>query len=279
MKTPKLPRWTRVVPVVAAAGLVATFAVTRESIGSDHQDTPHTELFPRHDINDVYVFPGGTDQRIAIAVTFGSPSLGFTAGRFDPNALYQIKVDNNGDAVEDVVFQFSFDNNGAVTGGQTFDVIGPVPSNQTTEGAAGAEVDRFSTATVPAGNRGLMLNTVHTALTSPSSQRRSVQAFAGTRDDPFYIDLEQFFRILPDRRPTQGPLSLITGGATAFRPACPGGTFPANPAPFDATRGCAVDALRGQNTIAIVIEVDESDLTFNNTSANAALGIWATVSK
>ena len=31
-----------------------------------------------------------------------------------------------------------------------------------------------------------------------------VQLFAGIRDDPFYIDLEQFFKIIPDRAPVAG---------------------------------------------------------------------------
>ena len=32
-----------------------------------------------------------------------------------------------------------------------------------------------------------------------------IQVFAGPRDDPFFIDLEAAFCILPDRRPVSGP--------------------------------------------------------------------------
>jgi hypothetical protein len=74
-----------------------------------------------------------------------------------------------------------------------------------------------------------------------------VQLFTGPRNDPFYIDLEQFFRIIPDRRPARGDLSLITKSANAFRPASV-----ANPGPFDATRGARVDFLLGFNAMAIV---------------------------
>jgi hypothetical protein len=46
----------------------------------------------------------------------------------------------------------------------------------------------------------------------------NVKLYAGARDDPFFIDLEAFFRILPDRKPETGPLSTITQGPLTFRP-------------------------------------------------------------
>ncbi len=277
MKTPKLPRWTRVVPVVAAAGLVATFAVTRESIGSDHMDTPLTELNPRLDINDVYAFPGSSDDRIAIAVTLSSPLGGssLAAHQFDPNALYQIHVDNNQDGVEDVVFQFSFDSR--ANGTQTVDVIGPVPPARASGiQDSGSESYNFSRAAMTFNDA--PLGSVRSGAIPASG--RNMQFFAGVRDDPFYIDLEQFFRILPDRRPTQGALSQLgpQQQATAFRPNCGTGTTPpANSAPFDARFGCARDFLAGFNALAIVVEVPEADLTFNG--ARTQLGVWATISR
>jgi hypothetical protein len=87
-----------------------------------------------------------------------------------------------------------------------------------------------------------------------------VQVFAGLRDDPFFIDLEQFFKILPDRRPSTGPLSQPqTQTATAFR--TPG-----------------IDFLRNYNALAIVVEVPRSMLT-SATGADANIGIWGTVSR
>ena len=113
----------------------------------------------------------------------------------------------------------------------------------------------------------------------------TLQAWAGLRDDPFYVDLEQFFRIVPDRRPTQGPLSQIGGViparpgtvAAAFRPACTSGTPNANQSQFASQFGCATDFLAGFNSLAIVVELPESQLTRGQGSGQ--LGVWATISR
>ncbi len=97
----------RYLPILLAAGVVATAGGIGKLLASDHQDTPEVELNPRMDINDVYVFPGSAADRIVLAVTTSSPIAGQNAS-FDPNLLYQIKIDNTGDAVEDLVFQITF---------------------------------------------------------------------------------------------------------------------------------------------------------------------------
>jgi hypothetical protein len=88
-----------------------------------------------------------------------------------------------------------------------------------------------------------------------------VQAFAGIRDDPFFLDLEQFFRIVPDRKPVSGALSQLPDQPTAssFRAA-----------------GQAVDYLRGINTLAIVLEMPTAMLTEGGTKK---IGVWGTVSR
>ena len=87
-----------------------------------------------------------------------------------------------------------------------------------------------------------------------------IQLQAGLFDDPFFIDLEQFFRIIPDRAPVQGPLSKIkTPQATSFR----------NP---------GIDFLRGFNALGIVVELPESMLLPANAGSDPRIGIWATTS-
>src|SRR5215207_9924509 len=117
------PRTLAIVATVAALG--ATFAITRSSSASDHQDTPEVELSPRMDINDVYAFPGASADRIVLVMTTSSPitpAQSATAS-FDPNLLYQFKIDNTGDGVEDKVIQVTF--SGAGTS-QQLTVRGPV---------------------------------------------------------------------------------------------------------------------------------------------------------
>lgn len=226
---------------ITAVGVLVT---ARATVGSDHQDTPEVELSPRMDINDVYAFPGSSDDRIALVMTTSSPITPAQAATavFDPNLLYQLKVDNNGDAVEDLVLQVTFEGTGT---NQRVVVRGPVRPEMT-----GTRSTVVNSATQLSG-------TFNTSFGSPGS----MQVFAGLRDDPFFLDLEQFFRIVPDRKPVSGALSQLPDQptASAFRPA-----------------GQAVDYLRGLNTLAIVIELPESQLTGGGTGK---LGIWGTISR
>src|SRR5881227_4010066 len=89
---------------------VAMASVIRLARGSDHQDTPDVELNPASDMTDVYVFPGSSSDRIVLVLNswgFITPAQTATT-YFDPNLLYQFKIDNNTDGVEDKVIQVSF---------------------------------------------------------------------------------------------------------------------------------------------------------------------------
>jgi hypothetical protein len=230
------------VAVIAALG--ATLAITRNSRASDHQDTPEVELSPRMDINDVYAFPGSTPDRIVLALTTSSPitPAQSPAAGFDPNLLYQLKIDNTGDGVEDKVIQVTFTGTGP---NQQVTVRGPVAPAQ-----AGTMNTLVTSSTTTTG-------ATNTSLGNASS----IQAFAGIRDDPFFLDLEQFFRIVPDRKPVSGPLSQLPDqpSASAFR-----------------TAGQAVDYLRGVNTLAIVLEMPTAMLTDGGTKK---IGVWGTISR
>jgi hypothetical protein len=315
---PQLRGRKRIIPLALAAGLVGTLAVATYTNASDHQQTVLTELNPRLDITDVFVFPGSTDQRIVLAMTVASPLIGMnTLPRFDPNALYQLKIDNNQNGMEDVVLQFSFDE--LANGTQTVDVLGPAApraaDNRFNAPFSSGGVRDFFLGGTPAISRGAM----STTLTTTGAAADAMQVWVGVRDDPFYIDLEQFFRIIPDRRPSEGPLSRI-GAATAVTRPLPffePGTFEgradrfrarcetdangnpisgrflsggpgANQNPltatgaqiFDVSRDCARDFLRGANALAIIVELPESRLVrAGATGANAQIGVWATISR
>ena len=226
---------------VAGAGLALT---ARATLGSDHQDTPEVELSPRMDINDVYAFPGSSDDRIALVLTTSSPITPAQAASatFDPNLLYQLKIDNNGDAVEDLVLQVTFEGSGT---NQRVRVRGPIRPE-----LSGTRNTIVTTGTETTGT-----------INTPFGSASNIQVFAGIRDDPFFLDLEQFFRIVPDRKPVTGALSQLPDqpSASAFR-----------------GPGQAVDYLRGFNTLAIVIELPEALLTAGGTPK---LGIWGTISR
>ena len=217
----------------------------RTSLASDHQDTPEVELHPRLDINDVYAFPGSNANRIALVLTTSSPlTPAASAGAvFDPDILYQIKVDNTGDAVEDLVIQFTFEGTGS---SQRIAMRGPVAPAQSGVRTRLVDVDPT------------MRGAINTVLGSASG----VQLFAGLREDPFFIDLEQFFKIIPDRAPVTGPLSKIgpKPQASAFRD--PG-----------------IDFLAGINALAIVVELPEAVLLPTGAGTDPQIGVWATTSR
>jgi len=240
MKFPSFP--ARPIRALATLGVAAVALVAvQRGYASDHMDTPEVELDPRMDINDVYAFPGSSADRIALLLTTSSPIAG-SAASFDPNLLYQIKVDNTGDAVEDLVFQVTFDDGEGAN--QRFTIRGPVAPPMT-----GVRTMLATSGTVVTGRVG-----------TTSGSAMGIQAFAGLKADPFVIDLEQFFNIIPDRRPSTGPLAVQNGP--------PAGSF----------RTPGIDFLRPFNTLAIAIELPKSALQ-SSTAADAKFGVWSTISR
>lgn len=220
----------------ALAGSVGMLA------GSDHQDTPLVELNPRMDLTDVYAFPGAAPGRIVLVMnTSGFLTPAETpAAAFDPNILYQFKVDNDGDAVEDRVIQVSFEGK---TTGQKVVVRGPDAPVVT----------------------GAMMNVVNSQaptlrgdFDTPFGSPSDIQVFAGPRDDSFFLDLEAAFCILPDRRPATGPLS----GTCAL--------------PAVGFRSPGVNYITGYNVLSIVVELPSALL---ENGAPGKLGIWGTISR
>ena len=92
------------------AAVLATLA--RRSDASDHQDTAFVELNARFDVNDVYAFPAARPGRVVLVLGTTSPitPAGTPTAAFgnETEVLYQLKVDNTGDAREDLVLQFTF---------------------------------------------------------------------------------------------------------------------------------------------------------------------------
>jgi len=230
--------------LLALAAVILTAGSVTVIRASDHQDTPLVELTPRLDINDVYAFPApGNPNRTVLVLSTRSPLIpaqtaGATFGTKD-RQLYQIKVDNTGDAREDLVFQLTFT---GMAGKQKVTLRGPRAPN--------------SVGTMNTLVSGMKIQgPVNTVI-----QSGDIKLFAGARDDPFFIDLEAFFRILPDRKPETGPLSQITQGPLSFRPV-----------------GQAVDYLRRINDLAIVIELPTSMIA--NPASNGRFGVWGTISR
>lgn len=234
----------------AAFLLVLAGGGARLALGSDHQDTPFVELNPKSDLTDLYAFPGASPGRMVLAMdtrAFLTPAQTQDPGQasFDHNLLYQFKIDNNGDAREDQVIQVTFAGEGA---GQQVEVRGPVAPP--VQGAMQNQVADISPS---------VTGPLNTVLGNPNG----IQVFAGPRDDPFFIDLEAAFCILPDRRPVGGSLS----GSCALSPS------PSAPFYF---RNPGVNYVEGFNVNSIVIELPSSMV---ESGTPGKLGLWATISQ
>lgn len=100
----------------ATAALTAAIALSLSSVAmaSSHREAPSIAMDPSVDGTDFYMFRSYETGRqafvtlIANYIPFQDPQGGPNFYQFNPNALYEIHVDNNGDGREDITFQFRF---------------------------------------------------------------------------------------------------------------------------------------------------------------------------
>ena len=97
--------------VLGLLGLV----VSTGSVASSHREAPFITELPKVDGSDFYMFRSYESGRegyvtfianyLPLQDAYGGPNY----FALDPDALYEIHVDNNGDAVEDLTFRFDLD--------------------------------------------------------------------------------------------------------------------------------------------------------------------------
>src|SRR5262245_54346044 len=101
---------------------------------SSHREAPFVTKSPKIDGTDFYMFnsyEAGRSQYVTLLAnylplqdSYGGPNY-FS---LDPEALYEIHVDNNGDGAEDITFQFDFDNALTMGGNGLTLPVGPAGS-------------------------------------------------------------------------------------------------------------------------------------------------------
>src|SRR5205085_1006395 len=81
-------------------------------IASSHREAPLISEDPAADATDLYVFRSpdapNTVTFVANYYPFANAQGGPNFARFSDNVLYEIHIDNNGDAKEDITYQFRF---------------------------------------------------------------------------------------------------------------------------------------------------------------------------
>ena len=107
---------SRLLPLAAAAAALASVALPTSTVASSHREAPYITTVPKVDGTDLYMFMSYEAGRAGYVTLLANyqplqaPYGGPNYFKMDPNALYEIHVDNNGDAKEDLTFQFRFQN-------------------------------------------------------------------------------------------------------------------------------------------------------------------------
>jgi hypothetical protein len=280
-----------------AAVPLALMSLAGGTQASSHREAPFITTAPKVDATDFYMFrsyePGRSDYVTIIANylplqdAYGGPNY-FS---LDPNALYEIHIDNDGDAKEDLTFQFRFRNTLAAGGnGVTLDIGGKpvaIPLIQAGMVAnlkdASLNVAETYGVTLVRGDRRAGAGQALTHLVGGSSTfdkpvdnigtktipdyaayaAKHVHAvrlpgcsqpgklFVGQRQDPFAVNLGTIFDLV------NAPVEVIT-----------------NPALI----GAVPNTIGDKNVTTLALEVHRNCLTPGNRAGGGIIGGWTTAS-
>ena len=247
---------------------------------TSHREAPKISKDPVADNTDLYAFvsPDKPDSVTILAnyVPLEEPAGGPNFNAFGDDVLYEIIIDNNGDGIENITYQFRFKtkignpdtflyNTGPITSlsdsswnvKQFYSVTkvrGPRRSGSST-----VLGNNLPTPPVNIGPRSSP-NYTNLANAAVNTLSDGSNVFAGQRDEAFYVDLGSIFD-LGTLRPFQN-LHLIP------TPAAPG-----------------VDTTKGFSVHSIAIQVPKSSLTHDGSNPTDAsdkgsvVGIWASASR
>lgn len=243
---------------------------------SSHREAPEISKDPVADNTDVYAFvsPDAPDTVTLIAnyIPLEEPAGGPNFYRFGDEVMYEIKIDNNGDAIEDITYQFRFTTQ--IKNPNTFLYnTGPIASlddpnwnvRQTytvTRVAGGTSTVLGTNLPTPPVRIGPRSTPNYPALAGAAVQTLASgeKVFCGQRADPFFVDLGAIFD-LGDLRPLQN-LHLVPTPAAGGQ-----------------------NGLKGYNVHTIAIQVPKTRLTRDGsaptdvTDARSVIGVYASASR
>ncbi|WP_309623535.1 DUF4331 domain-containing protein [Novosphingobium sp.] len=287
----------------AVSGLVMV-ALTSPALSSSHREAPAITESPKVDNTDLYAFRSyepGREAYVTLIANFQpgeNPGDGPNYYTMDPDAIYEIHVDNTGDGVEDLTYQFKFTNTLKGDTGKTITVGGktlPIPLRQIGPIAApnDANLGEDESYTVTqitnnrrTGGRGTVTNAAGGSFLKPfdnagnktisnypgyasqfvynaaipgcASQGR---VFAGQRAEYFAVNLGPIFDLV-NFVPIEGDNDPVYGNGSPF----PGGI----------TQSQDNQELIGKkNVTSVAIEVPIACLTG---TGNGVIGVWSTAS-
>ena len=102
-------------PIVGGAIALAATLAPNTGLASSHREAPFIAKNPKVDGTDFYAFMSYDPARlgyVTILANYQGLQDGYGGPNYfnmDPDAIYEIHIDNTGDGVEDITFQFDFD--------------------------------------------------------------------------------------------------------------------------------------------------------------------------
>ena len=275
MRTPLLGAAT---VAVLAAGALATTGV----LGSSHREAPRIMLDPSADNTDVYAFvaPDAPGKLTVVSnwLPLQSPAGGPYFGKLDPTARYYVKIDNDGDGVEDVAYRWQFRNKFRNPNSflyavppvnsindpnlnfvqtydlyyETYDRKGRLDDYRQIANDLPVAPDNVGPKTIPnyaAVSNGAIRNT-----------RGGGKTFVGPADDAFFVDLGAVFDGINIDKPGRPAIGL-------------------------GNQGGGKDDVSGYNAHSFVLQVPTSEVTRDGRpvksakARNAVVGVWSTTER
>jgi Domain of unknown function (DUF4331) len=103
--------------VLATLAALGAVSIVQPAAASSHREAPFITTAPKVDGTDFYMFRSyepGRSAYVTLVANYVPLQDGYGGPNYfslDANALYEIHIDNNGNGVEDITFQFRFKNN------------------------------------------------------------------------------------------------------------------------------------------------------------------------
>ena len=259
--------------VVATLALLAVVGTVVPSGASSHREAPLISQDPVADNTDTYAFVSpdkpNTVTLVANWIPLEEPAGGPNFNKFGDDVKYTVNVDNNGDAVDDIVYEFRFRT--TVRNPNTFLYnTGPItslndPDFNIRQSYSVARVEHGDRKVIASGlatppvNIGPRSTPDYASLASAAvhTLNDGTNVFAGQRDDPFFVDLGSVFDLAGLRPFNQAHLIKL--------PTAPGR-----------------DGVSGYNTHTIALQVPITGLTHDHKKPvdakdpNAIIGVYAT---
>jgi Domain of unknown function (DUF4331) len=259
-----------------AASLAGALLIVGSSVSgvlaSSHREAPLIGGDPRADNTDLYAFVSPNDPtKLVIVANYDplqQPAAGPNFNPFADDVKYAIHIDNDGNGLDDVRYEFRFQthqksgrpgvasflyNGGPITSITDADLLARQTYTVTRFEGSSRKVLGQTLPTVPA-NIGPRSTPDYEAIAEDGVHlvRNTTKVFAGPRDDPFFVDLGSIFDL---------------GGLRPFNAA--------HLLPLPTEDG--VDGVAGYNTSSIVLQVPLSQVRRNADSP--VVGIWASASR